>query len=60
MSSLNDQKDDCKKIKELRSPTIQEIRDAAKNIASKAIKTPLVRLKHNAQYNNETESKVMS
>ena len=57
MASKIDQQYSSKTIKQLASPTLQDIKDAAKNIASKAIRTPLVRLNYNtankSQLNNE-------
>ena len=47
MASKIDQQYSSKTIKQLTSPTLQDIKDAAKNIASKAIRTPLVRLNRN-------------
>ena len=58
MSSPETKKDDCKKNKILVSPSIKDIRDASKNIASKAIKTPLVRLNFKPKYQNLKDEKV--
>jgi hypothetical protein len=58
MSSSKDQQDNCKEIKNLVSPSIKDIRDASKNIASKAIKTPLVRLNYKPKYQNQNDELV--
>ena len=44
MASSEDIKDEYEDTKCLESPSLQDIKDAARNIASKAIKTPLVKL----------------
>ena len=53
MSTGNDEIRNANNIGELKSPTLQNIRDAARNIASKAIKTPLVPL----HYDNNLKDK---
>ena len=58
MSSSEDQKDDIKDIKNLTSPSIEDIRDASRNIASKAIKSPLVRLNCKPKYEKDEKRKV--
>ena len=58
MSSSEDQKDKCKEIKNLVSPSIKDIKDASHNIASKAIKTPLVRLNCKPKYQCQNDEKV--
>ena len=57
MSSSKDFQDSLKGLK-LSSPTLEDIRDAAKNIVSKAVRTPLVRLNPHAKYKNQTVREV--
>ena len=54
MSTGNDEIRNKNNIGELKSPTLKNIRDAARNIASKAIKTPLVPLNY---INNRKDEK---
>ena len=58
MSSLKDAKDGTSKLQNLKSPSLQDIKDAARNIASKAIKTPLVKLNLGTRNENKKESNV--
>ena len=58
MSTGNDEIRNANNIGELKSPTLQNIRDAARNIASKAIKTPLVPLNYNNNLKDEKGSGV--
>ena len=58
MATGNDEISNKNNIGELKSPTLKNIRDAARNIASKAIKTPLVPLNYNNDPNNEKGSGV--
>ena len=44
MSASEESKDDVENKSYLESPSLQDIKQAARNIASKAIKSPLVRL----------------
>ena len=59
MSSSEDEKDDFKEIKNLTSPSIEDIRDASRNIASKAIKSPLVRLNCKPKYEKDDNREVI-
>ena len=58
MSTGNDEIRNANNIGELKSPTLQNIRDAARNIASKAIKTPLVPLNYDNNLKDEKGSGV--
>ena len=58
MSTANDEIRKKNNIIELKSPTLKNIRDAARNIASKAIKTPLVPLNYNNTLKDEKGSGV--
>ena len=58
MATGNDEIKNKNKIVELKSPTLKNIRDAARNIASKAIKTPLVPLNYNTNLKDEKGSEV--
>ena len=58
MSTGNDEIRKKNNIGELKSPTLKNIRDAARNIASKAIKTPLVPLNYNNNLKGEKGSGV--
>ena len=58
MSTGNDEIRNKNNIGELKSPTLKNIRDAARNIASKAIKTPLVPLNYNNNLKDEKGSGV--
>ena len=58
MASKIDQQYKGKTIKELTSPTLKDIKDAAKNIASKAIRTPLVRLNRNTVNKSQLDHEV--
>ena len=54
MATGNDEIKNKNNIGELKSPTLKNIREAARNIASKAIKTPLVPLNY---INNRKDEK---
>ena len=56
MTSLENIKDEADKRQNLESPCLQDIKDAVQNIASKAIKTPLVKLNLRAKKENKTKS----
>ena len=58
MSTGNDEIKKKNNIGELKSPTLKNIRDAARNIASKAIKTPLVPFNYNNNLKDEKGSGV--
>ena len=58
MTSLENIKDEADKRQNLESPCLQDIKDAVQNIASKAIKTPLVKLNSRAKKENKTKSGV--
>ena len=58
MASKIDQQYKGKTIKELTSPTLKDIKDAAKHIASKAIRTPLVRLNYNTVNKTQLDHEV--
>ena len=58
MSTSDDSKDEPEEIHYLESPSLQDIKDAAQNIASKAIKTPLVRLNQRPQVGYQKDTNV--
>ena len=58
MATGNDEIKNKNNIGELKSPTLKNIREAARNIASKAIKTPLVPLNYNNNLKDEKGSEV--
>ena len=58
MASSEDIKDEYEDIMCLESPSLQDIKDAARNIASKAIKTPLVKLAKISQSSGRNGSNV--
>ena len=60
MASSEDIKDEYEDIMCLESPSLQDIKDAAKNIASKAIKTPLVKLNQRSRSSSRNNSNVSS
>ena len=58
MTSSEDIKDEHKDTICLESPSLQDIKDAARNIASKAIKTPLVKLNQRSRNGSRNDSNV--
>lgn len=58
MSTSKEFKDDMENKTYLESPSLQDIKQAARNIASKAIKSPLVKLNQRLRDGNEKDIKV--
>ena len=58
MSISEESKDDVANPNYLESPSLQDIKQAARNIASKAIKSPLVRLNQRSRNGNGKGIKV--
>ena len=58
MSNSEESNDDMENQNYLESPSLQDIKQAARNIASKAIKSPLVKLNQRSRDGNGKDIKV--